>query len=396
MHPGTMLTDAIRAWPTPRAEERLQENSRDNYVALSKLTERWPTPTAMDSEQAGGVGATGRTRGPSLHREADAWPTPQNRSKGGGDYADPEKAAARLADGVHQRNLSEVALTWPTWATPNVPNGGRSSSDSNYKDGKKRQIDLGAQTSTWATPRAEDAECCGNHPGASDSLTGQTRHWKTPHGFANTDQYGRTGGGGGEFHKQAMAWQTPGTDSFRSRSGDRKDEPGLDQQARVWPTPAVEDSKMASPETYMANRLKHLPGRTTITSLTVMAEHDAAQSTRSFRPDPETPRPGDEFSLTTQDLRPPSPSPQQWRSPNTRDHHAKGPRLGAQRQTELVDQIQPKEKPSAKAKLNPEFVGWLMGYPPAWISYGPTATALSRWRSRMRSSLWALVRGSGD
>lgn len=34
-------------------------------------------------------------------------------------------------------------------------------------------------------------------------------------------------------------WQTPATDSFRSRGGDRKDEMGLDQQARLWPTPAA-------------------------------------------------------------------------------------------------------------------------------------------------------------
>jgi hypothetical protein len=32
-------------------------------------------------------------------------------------------------------------------------------------------------------------------------------------------------------------WQTPAVDSFRSRGGDRKDEMGLDQQARFWPTP---------------------------------------------------------------------------------------------------------------------------------------------------------------
>lgn len=35
----------------------------------------------------------------------------------------------------------------------------------------------------------------------------------------------------------ASQWQTPGTDSFRSRGGDRKDEMGLDQQARTWATP---------------------------------------------------------------------------------------------------------------------------------------------------------------
>lgn len=60
----------------------------------------------------------------------------------------------------------------------------------------------------WPTARAEDSENCGNHPGAKDSLTGL-----------------------------AKDWQTPGTDSFRSRGGDRKDEMGLDQQARFWATP---------------------------------------------------------------------------------------------------------------------------------------------------------------
>jgi hypothetical protein len=107
-------------------------------------------------------------------------------------------------------------------------------------------------------------------------LESRARTWKTPHGFQNTDKSGKTAGGGGEFAKQVMAWptpdltdvhrggrgtsverirrriqdgrqisteqaaviwQTPATDSFRSRGGDRKDEQGLDQQARGWPTP---------------------------------------------------------------------------------------------------------------------------------------------------------------
>jgi hypothetical protein len=32
----------------------------------------------------------------------------------------------------------------------------------------------------WPTARAEDSESCGNHPGATDSLTGATRNWPTP------------------------------------------------------------------------------------------------------------------------------------------------------------------------------------------------------------------------
>lgn len=37
-------------------------------------------------------------------------------------------------------------------------------------------------------------------------------------------------------------WQTPAVDSFRSRSGDRKHEMGLSQQAK-WPTPVQRDYK---------------------------------------------------------------------------------------------------------------------------------------------------------
>ncbi len=43
-------------------------------------------------------------------------------------------------------------------------------------------------------------------------------------------------------------WQTPATDAFRCRGGDRKDEMGLDQEARMWPTPntAPESKQLGS------------------------------------------------------------------------------------------------------------------------------------------------------
>lgn len=108
-------------------------------------------------------------------------------------------------------------------------------------------------SSRWPTARSEDAESCGNHPEATDSLTGATKNWLTPHGMNGIDHSGKVGRGG-EFAKQATEWeatpampsgqlspgpqcQTPATDSFRSRGGDRKDEMGLDQQSRFWSTP---------------------------------------------------------------------------------------------------------------------------------------------------------------
>lgn len=96
------------------------------------------------------------------------------------------------------------------------------------------------QAMTWPTARREGGESAGNHPGATDSLTGATRNWMTPHGMHGTDHTGKTGRGG-EFAAQATQWQTPATDSFRSRGGDRKDEMGLDQQARFFPTPSASE-----------------------------------------------------------------------------------------------------------------------------------------------------------
>lgn len=114
-------------------------------------------------------------------------------------------------------------------------------------------------SSRWPTARSEDAESCGNHPEATDSLTGATKNWLTPHGMNGIDHSGKVGRGG-EFAKQATEWeatpampsgqlspvppqwQTPATDFFRSRGGDRKDEMGLDQQSRFWRTPDAPSS----------------------------------------------------------------------------------------------------------------------------------------------------------
>jgi len=45
-----------------------------------------------------------------------------------------------------------------------------------------------------------------------------------------------------DLSNAAQEWQTPGTDSFWSRGGERKDEMGLDQQARaMWVTPEAKN-----------------------------------------------------------------------------------------------------------------------------------------------------------
>jgi hypothetical protein len=130
-------------------------------------------------------------------------------------------------------------------------------------------------------------------PRSSESDPTSRPLWQTPHGFANTDASGKTAGGGGEFHKQAMQW----------------------------PTPCANDDNK-SPEARMAMKAS-MPGgpRQTITSLQVLV----------------------------------------------------------------------KAQTSAKAKLNPLFVEWLMGLPLGWTGFAPVETAL--YRSRLRQHLRFLLGG---
>ena len=87
------------------------------------------------------------------------WPTPQNRATAGGDYADPEKALARLTSG-HQINLADVALV-SGWATPQARDHFPAHSPE-YIAAKKAEghgmANLNDQVmlTGWATPSSRD------------------------------------------------------------------------------------------------------------------------------------------------------------------------------------------------------------------------------------------------
>jgi hypothetical protein len=164
------------------------------------------------------------------------------------------------------------------------------------------------------------------------------KHWPTP----NTP----TGGGnltstpkhtgGIDLEGEAELWQTPATDSFRSRGGDRKDEMGLDQQARfaMFPTPAARDYRSESGGAATMNHFNRPAGP----SLPAMIEH-------SFLPDQPTESDGQPLSESAQ---------------------------------------------TSPRRLNPKFVEWLQGLPEGWTSAASISSAvwgtwLSRCRERLRS-----------
>jgi hypothetical protein len=264
----------------------------------------------------------------------------------------------------------------------------------------------------WPTARREDGESCGNHPNATDSLTGATGNWMTPHGMSGMDHKGNVGGGGefakqvqnwstprtitgggesgdrkkelgrdesggGDLQAQAAIWQTPATDSFRSRGGDRKHEMGLDQQVRsFFPSPAARDWKGANAPEGMTRQ----DGKSRADQLANFVE----------------------YSIPA------------WRTPCERDHHPHGlenrTRNVAQillaHQAEAYSPSSPQgpappsgricwcnspncDQPSHRRRLNPVFAEWLMGWPLHWTNEqrGFDAQGMESYRLRLRQHL---------
>ena len=108
---------------------------------------------------------------------------PRTSESGGGVWPTPDANSSTYSNGVYGQNLREAASQWPT-------------------------------------PRAEDAESCGNHPGATDSLTGAS---------PNVPNGGRT------LTEQDVL--------NRGMTAKGKRQVGLENEARLWATPSARDWK---------------------------------------------------------------------------------------------------------------------------------------------------------
>lgn len=110
------LTWKESATPAGRPLSRLVPSTPRTVVTVCGLSPNeaalWITASARDWKDSPGMASTradGRSRIDQLPRQVAAamWPTAQCRAKGGGEYADPEKARARMASG-HQVNLPDA------------------------------------------------------------------------------------------------------------------------------------------------------------------------------------------------------------------------------------------------------------------------------------------------
>src|SRR6185295_10916397 len=128
---------------------------------------------------------------------------------------------------------------------------------------------LAALAKKWPTLNAHDATgargknnvFADNHYYPHDLNMAAEQMWRTPDapgsGGPRNRQDSIGDGHQTTIAEQAEHWQTPATDSFRSRGGDCKDEMGLDQQARFWQTPQSRDFRSGeiNPETAENGRI---------------------------------------------------------------------------------------------------------------------------------------------
>lgn len=163
----------------------------------------WSTPNVPNGgrtrtpEETASRGATGKgKRQIGLEDEARFWQTPKAISGGANSQ--------RESRGAGGPDLQERAANWPTPGAEQY--GGTAAQHLARKkkmaDGANRKTvsELNAFVSAWPTPRAEDSESCGNHPGAVDLLTGASALWRSPtsrdwKGESAKSWQGRTDGG---------------------------------------------------------------------------------------------------------------------------------------------------------------------------------------------------------
>ena len=140
---------------TPTAKANQTSPSMETRGPGNWVSGLWPTPTAMtggeDVAPSHSTGEHGWNTAAAVH--SGLWPTPNARENGGGEYQDPEKIKARMAQG-HQTNLGDAVKLWPT---PTVSDHKGSGPTVVRKDGKIRDDRLDyAVEQFWPTPSSQE------------------------------------------------------------------------------------------------------------------------------------------------------------------------------------------------------------------------------------------------
>ncbi len=250
---------------------------------------------------------------------------------------------------------ASASSSWPTIRA----NEGNAGEWQNQRDGSVIQS-LNGVAQNWPSPRAEDSETCGNHPGAQDSLSGVIQNWATPRAGKITSE-------------DPEIWEE------RQAAGDVATMP-LGMQVMRWSTPKATEPDRRLCQSELNRRTQSLMAQTE-TWATPKAD-DAKNVTREA---------GSMGSLARDAF--------QWPTPMATDSEAAGgPQQSSLNNSATGRYLHPVQdlhsggelSPTARTlrpRLNPAFGCWLMGWPtwwthPAAISFGWSEMAL--WRHRQR------------
>lgn len=249
------------------------------------------------------------------------------------------------------------------WPTARAMTGGPESAERKQELGRTESGggDLAASAAAWSTPRREDGESAGNHPGAQDSLTGQTRGWMTPSaGDAKGRQYTYDGHDRTKprlaLEGETLNWHTPTQGDHKidlkgeERYGTTTEDQRLRNQAALWQSPQSRDWK--SGEIMPETAAKHLGSRPL--NEQVIQHHSASMvqgwgllalsmTSENFT--------DEALAALGNAIRPNSTTP------------SDGPSCWCGTPGCVL--------PSHKRKLNPLFVAVLMGFSPFWLTGEP-------------------------
>ncbi len=319
-----------------------------------ELSENWPDSGMWD---AGAVYELQNSEPVTCESESSSWPTPRTTDTQSGRLVIGKTRFSKNGE-KYGANLSDFSERWPT-AT-----GGDSWAPSTDESAERETAkhNLRGTCLTWPTARAEDSESCGNHPGATDSLTGATRNWPTPQrhdaqGAKTPEQIEamreKNGAGVQNLNESAEHWMTPNSRDWKSETGSENNNydktPNLSRQVyrmENWATPRLKGD--------------HDGARATSTTRHQGDDlYTQAESHFNSLPAPVTPD-GPSSSESVQTSR------RLWQTPKDVTSGANQQR-GGDRKDELLLTGQAAEFMGNRTRrLNPRFVEWLMGFPISW------------------------------
>lgn len=378
----------------------------------------WKTPHGSANRDA--TGKLGGAGGGEFAKQVHNWPTPHHHDGLAGGRTAEQLAAHREATGAGARNLHEEAPLWQT------PSAAQFDKRRQARQTEREELLLPAQAAEftdqmWPSPRAEDSECIGNHPGAEDSLYAQASLWATPRAMTGggesaerKQELGRLDAGGGDLQAQVETWPTPmGSDSngggtHRTHTKGGRD---LTSGAQQWPTPTGRDAKGG----YSPEAMTRKDGKSREDDLLPQAVENWPTPTAADGKRQTDTHVGGNPTLSGAA----KAALEAWPTPSAQDAEASGSRnlegSAAHRGVSLTDATEtgtssgsrsslpdPKSSPDGRAsspatppsrrRLSPRFDSWLMGWP--LIGGIGSASSDKGWfhfRRRMRSALSGLV-----